>query len=52
MAGGKSDNRFLVARISAALKQYVEEQRQKAPDGWATHKAINCSQRLWWAPTR
>lgn len=45
-------NRFPAARISAALKQWLEEQRQKVTDGSATARAIDFSRRLWQALTR
>jgi len=43
MYGGDLDDRFPAERIPAAMKQWLDEQHQKLPDGTATAGAINCS---------
>jgi hypothetical protein len=40
MSGGDLDDRFWAVHIKAALKQRLDEQRQKIPAGSATARAI------------
>jgi hypothetical protein len=40
MSGGYLDDRFWAVHIKAALKQRLDEQRQKIPAGKATARAI------------
>jgi hypothetical protein len=51
MSGGDLDDRFPAVQIKAALKQRLDEQREKIPAGSPTARAIDYSRRQWQALT-